>query len=282
MDWTLAIARNLAALLRIADALLAMAGLDTEAAPELLGASWPTSLPRHLHTAVLGVLRPAEAALRRLIVIAARDIVVVLPLAESARIAKALPAAQTSRTGIFWNDRPARPEDLASLRREPRTVPDSAQDLARDGASDAAPDIIPGGVSGWRAPAFTLFDPLKRFGAVRQEPSHSIPRILFNLDVDTPPALPDRPASMPEDPISAGRLCRRLAALKSALDDLPAQARRLARWRARRRLRGRGRLSPLRPGSPPGHRSRGLHPVDEVLHRCHGLAIDAGARRDTS
>ena len=276
MDWNLAIARNLAALLRIADALLAMAGLDTEAAPELLGASWPTSLPRHLHVAVLSVLRPAEAALRRLIVISARDIVVVLPPAERARIAQAALPAHPSRTGIFLHDRPARPEDLAGLNRDPH--------MTRDLAADAAPDIAPGRDSGRRAPCFALFDPLKRFGAVRQGPSQSIPRILFNLDADIPTVAPAHPPISPEDPISAAQLCRRLTALKTALGDLPAQARRLARWRARRRLRQgvRGRLSPMRPGSPPGHRSHGFHPVHDVLRRCHGLALDASARRDTS
>jgi hypothetical protein len=276
MDWNQAIARNLTALLRIADALCAMAGIGAEAAPGADRASWPASLPRHLHTAVLGVLRPAESALRRLIVIAARDLVVVLPPAERARLAKALPTAQTSRTGIFWHDRPIGAGDLTCLSRDPHMT----RDRARDIASDAAPGIAPGGVSGGRKPGFALFDPLKRFGAVRQGPSQTIPRILFNLD--TPPDLPARPAASPEDPVSATQLCRRLSALKHALDDLPAQAKRLARWRARRRVRARGRLSPMRPGSPPGHRRGGFHPVDDVLHRCHGLAIDAVARRDTS
>lgn len=274
MDWTHAVERNLAILMRIADALCAMAGIGADAAPGSLRASFPASLPRHLHAAVLSILRPAESALRRLILIAARDLVIVLSPAEQDRIAQTALPAHTSRTGIFWNDRPASPENLACLSREPH--------MARDLASHAAPGIAMGGDSGGHAPCFALFDPLKRFAPVRQGPSQSIPRILFDLDLAAPVAPPQRPAASPEDPISAAQLCRRLTALKSALDDLPEQARRLARWRARRRWRARGRLSPMRPGSPPGHRSHGIHPVDELLSRCHGLAIDVGARRDTS
>ena len=39
---------------------------------------------------------------------------------------------------------------------------------------------------------------------------------------------------MPNDPVDATRLGLRFAALVSALDDLPRQAKRCARWRARR------------------------------------------------
>ncbi len=254
MDWTLAIERYLASLRQIVGSLVAMAGLDP----------LQPSLPRHIHAAVLSVLRPAEAALRRLIVIAARELVVTLSPAERNRLIKAALPAPTSRTGIFLNGRPVHPEELARLRHT-RSMERS---LGSSGEGKA------------RAPAFSLFDPLKHFGPVRQGPSHSIPRILFNLDA--PPALPARQPASPNDPVNALPLCRRLAALKTALDDLPGQAERLARWRARRLLRRGGRLSPMQPGSPPGQRQRGAHPVDEVLHHCHGLAIDVVMRNDTS
>lgn len=256
MDWTLAIERNLAALRHIAGTLFAMAGLDP---------LQPTAtLPRHLHAAVLSILRPAEAALRRLIVIAARDLVVTLSPAERDRLAQSARPAQTSRTGIFLNGRHVHPDDLARLRQ----------------SQSKASTLAPSREVKARAPAFSLFDPLKHFGSVRQGPSQSIPRILFSLD--TPPALPAHKPASPNDPINAAQLCRRLAALKTALDDLPSQAQRLARWRARRLLRRGGRLSPMRPGSPPGHRRRGAHPVDEVLRCCHGLAVDVAMRHDTS
>ena len=70
MDWDLAIKRNSKALKAIIEVLFALLGLD--------GTDAASRIPRSLHSAVLGVLRPAESAVRRLIVIAARGVVVKL------------------------------------------------------------------------------------------------------------------------------------------------------------------------------------------------------------
>ncbi len=70
MDWDLAIKRNSEALSGIIAALFAMLGLA--------GSDMAARIPQPLHRAVLRVLRPAESAVRRLIVIAARGIVVKL------------------------------------------------------------------------------------------------------------------------------------------------------------------------------------------------------------
>jgi hypothetical protein len=70
MDWDLAIKRNSEALKGIIAALFALLGLD--------GTDAASRIPRSLHSAVLGVLQPAESALRRLIIIAARGLVVKL------------------------------------------------------------------------------------------------------------------------------------------------------------------------------------------------------------
>src|SRR5665647_1081265 len=70
MDWDLAIKRNSKALKAIIEVLFALLGLD--------GTDAASRIPRSLHSAVLSVLRPAESALRRLIVIAARNVVVKL------------------------------------------------------------------------------------------------------------------------------------------------------------------------------------------------------------
>jgi hypothetical protein len=64
MDWARAIERNSQALKAIVAALFAM-----------LGSATGPRIARELHRAVLRVLRPAESAVRRLIVIAARDLV---------------------------------------------------------------------------------------------------------------------------------------------------------------------------------------------------------------
>ncbi|MGE3831847.1 MAG: hypothetical protein AB7F76_12705 [Parvibaculaceae bacterium] len=68
MDWSTAITRNRQALEGIVEALFAMLGLA--------GGVTVDRIPRALHSAVLRVLRPAESAVRRLIVIAARGLVV--------------------------------------------------------------------------------------------------------------------------------------------------------------------------------------------------------------
>ena len=65
LDWDLAIKRNSEALKGIIAALFAM-----------LGDATVSRIPRPVHSAVLRVLRPAESAVRRLIVIAARGLVV--------------------------------------------------------------------------------------------------------------------------------------------------------------------------------------------------------------
>ena len=70
MDWARAIERNSEALKGIVEALFALLGLDGEATVSRIA---PV-----LHRAVLRVLHPAEAAVRRLIVIAARGPVVKL------------------------------------------------------------------------------------------------------------------------------------------------------------------------------------------------------------
>ena len=76
--------------------------------------------------------------------------------------------------------------------------------------------------------------------------------------------------------VNAVPLTRRLEALKLALEDLPRQARRMARWQARREAAPSPKFrSPLRPGRPPGSRRKPIHLVDEVLIECHGLAWDA-------
>ncbi len=66
MDWARAIAINQAALTRIVAALIAMVGLAAQGAL--------ARLPRPLYRRALSVLRPAESAVRRLIVIAARGV----------------------------------------------------------------------------------------------------------------------------------------------------------------------------------------------------------------
>ena len=229
MDWVRAIERNSEALKGIVEALFAML--------ELAGAATVARLPRSVHSAVLRVLRPAESAVRRLVVIAAQGLVV--------KIA------------------PSRPMPVGLI----------------------------GKGGGSRRPSFQLFDPRKNFATLRQDrrtATRNPPRIhIFGNDprvaaLWTAPQPLAEPPPPPDGLVNAQRLSRRLQALKLALEDLPRQARRLARWRVRLETAPRPKFrSPLRPGHPPGYRRKPVHEVDEVLAECHGLACDA-MRLDTS
>jgi hypothetical protein len=229
MDWAAIIERNSVRLLAVIGDLFAMCGV---ALPGL--DSKGASLPRHAYRAALIMLRPAESAVRRLIIIAARGLVIKL------RAARAFPA------GLALNK----------------------------GAE--------------RVPAFCLIDPLKRFAPEDFEwgKSRVLPRISVPGFLD-PVFPPSRPLPGEDGPASADGLRRRLRALKNALEHLPREARRLARWRTRRvlaRLSGRksGRLSPMRPGFAPGYRRRESQEIDSILGDCHYFALQAWGAADTS
>jgi hypothetical protein len=216
-----AIERNRSALAAIVAAIAALIG----------GREGDGLLARTLRNTALALLRPAEAAARRLIVVVARGLVV-----TSAATRAPFPGRQ-----VFG---PAR--------------------------ADAG-----------RVPAFALHDRLKNFSPrVRRLRPGFVPRIrtFFGEMPDSPaaPAPADRNA-----PVAARPLRLRLRALEAALADLPAQARRLARRRARLAAAGRFIRSPLRPGRPPGWRASEERDIDRVLTDCHALAY-AALRPDTS
>ena len=209
MDWDKAIERNEIALLRI---ISAMFGLLLDA--RLSGSG--LMIPRRVWRAILIVLRPAEAAVRRLIIIAAR----------------ALSCAA-----------PALRQRSANVARTPLERPANAVVIT---------------------PVFQLFDPLKAFeyglGDAEEWSDGMATSAADDLD---------------DTPINAESLHNRLRALRHALADLPKQARRLARFNARRDAllkAGRPvRISIIRPGLPPGWHERGKHDVDTVLRECHRL-----------
>lgn len=93
-------------------------------------------------------------------------------------------------------------------------------------------------------PRFRLFEPLPGFARVFAAPAA--------------PQGPEKAGESPaERPVSAAMLVRRLEGLEAVLAAPEAHARRYARWRARRRRMARpGRTDPVRPGYPPGVRSR--------------------------
>lgn len=134
-----------------------------------------------------------------------------------------------------------------------------------------------------------LFDPRKKSGQTRRKrPSGPGPRIFF-LDGTDPPYTPEPETAKagPDDLVSAATLCQRLNALAKALGDLDAQARRLKRLEARRKLMPRLRLQGVvRINTPPGHREKGRSAderiVDDILSECQTLARRWIKANDTS
>jgi hypothetical protein len=222
MDWAMAIERNSEALFRVVASLVAMV--------RVRGGGVAALLPRDVYSAALILLRPAESAVRRLIIMAARGLVLKLRLSAS----RAFPAG-----------------------------------LASNKDAD-------------RIPAFCLIDPLKRFapedfewGKTKQQ---SLPRISVPGLFD--PVFPAQPVPNIDDMIASAALGRRVQALRFALDHLPQQARRLARWKAKRELARSagakpGRLSPFRPGHAPGYHRHKPQEVDDILSECHHFAREA-------
>jgi len=210
------------------------------------------TLHRRMYYSILRLLRPAEAAARRLVILVARSLVVpVLPPRREQRPASPF-LAPPGATGIH--------------------LPPGV----------SLPGISP--VPPARSVSLPLFDPMKR--PLGPQPRHScVPRILVP-GVLTPFAVVPRMAPSPFDLLEITPLARRLNALGRLLDDLPRAARRLARWRARRDAAladgRRFRLSPLRPGPAPGAPRRPDHAVHDLLVELQGLARWALEPPDTS
>jgi hypothetical protein len=221
MDWARAVEINRKALSLIVAELFAMLGLVSGGTVE--------RLPSALYAAVERILRPTESAVRRLIVIAARGLVV-----------KPLPKR-------------ALPEGL----------------------------VLQG--KGAKKITFQLFDSRVSFDFIRPENPFIVtvqtyqanPFNLFN-------GLNGLPIENSSGEMSAINMCRRLAAIAQALKTLPDQARRLVRWKERRKSLEKPKFtSPLRPGPPPGYRRKSTQQIDFVLKECHSLAWDC-LRQDSS
>lgn len=171
-----------------------------------------------------------------------------------------------------------------------RLIVIAAQGLVARPAPARAMPSLPIGRSSRRRPPFRLFDRRKRLspdsgaaGAKTPPRIHVFggdPRVAARWPSPAPP--PPIPAPPDDGLVDARAVTWRLEALRHALGDVPRQARRLARLRARRAadpaLRHR---SPLRPGPPPGHRKIPVHDIDAVLADCHAFAREVLAA-DTS
>lgn len=264
MDWRMAIGRQQAALRSVVAGLVAMVGAGSADAADAaeLAAERPT-LARHRHRALLRLVRPAEAAARRLIIALA---LAVPAAAENARPA-ADPSPDTARpsagpapdAGPAASPVAASPPSAAAIHdaaapkppatgrprrafqpRQPRTK--SA--ILRNGIGTGI--VLPRAVAGQPSPVLPawavepprpprglrlpLTDAVRRV-RVRRVAMRDLPRIaIAGLPMDRPPR---RPLPTPDDRLDATHLILRIRALARALEDLPGEARRFRRWHAR-------------------------------------------------
>ena len=238
MDWIMAIESKRVPLLGVVAKLFAKIGLSEGGSVERIS--------KPLHRSVLKILRSAESAVRRLIVAAARDIVVE---PKPRRPASAKP--KTSGTDKIKADGEAKAKRKRGflfnlfdpLKRHGRRFKKKRRRLN---------------------PRITVIDYDPR-----------IPEFLRAqfLPPAPVPAAPVAPEKVDDGMVSAKNLVRRLVAVMDALQDIPRHAMRLALWQARPKEERRPeRWSPLRPGRPPGYRQRSKHEVDDILKECDWLA----------
>ncbi len=227
MNWDLAIKRNSEILAGIVADLFAMLGLVGEATVSRL--PWPT------YRAVLRILRPAESALRRLIVVAARGLVVE-PTASRPKPAgaKGIKKGGTSRSLSFQLFDP-RTRIMLPRRRAPR------RSTARIHMFNADNELV------------TIWPPPRPTPNPAPPPPPSADgmvngtRLIRRLE-----ALEAALADLP-------RQARRLARWRMRQEKSPNPSFK----------------SPLRRGYPPGHRKRKIHEVDDLLSECNWLACHA-------
>jgi hypothetical protein len=233
MDWNLAIERNRGDLLQVVAGLFALIGLAEGSVVERVS--------RPLYRFVLARLRSAEAAVRRLIIVAARDIKVE-PRPRRPRPSRPVIAGKgkskdegegEGRPPSFKLCDPQKRADAGKLRRRRRYK-----------------------------------GPEPRIRVLGYDPR--IPEFLRGQPA--PAAPPPAPPPKRDNTVSAKRLCRRLFAIVRALKNIEREAKRYALWLARpveeRRPR---RERALRFGWPPGWRIKSTHEVDDILKECHRL-----------
>jgi hypothetical protein len=229
LDWNSAIERRRVPLLGHVLELFAKIGLTEGVTIERVS--------KPLHRQVLGILRTAESAVRRLIVAAARDIVVEYKPRRPASTGPKVPRTSTGEPkrkrrplfGLF--DPLKRFRHRFKKKRRPQP-PIQIVDVGNN-------------------PLIPLY-------------------LVFRQQEPAPAAAVDK---VDDGMVSAKHLVRRLLAAVDALQDIPRHAMRLARLQARPiEERRPERWSPLRPGRPPGFRQRAKHEVDEILKECDWLA----------
>ena len=233
MDWDFSIERNRGLLLPHIAGLFALIGLVEGGMVERVS--------RPVYRRALMVLKSAESAVRRLIIVMARDMKV--------------------------EPRPKRPMPKGLIRSRKGTFQGKGQGKGKGQGRKP------------RKPSFNLFDPERRSDCRPGSPPPAAraagpePRIhVFDYDPRIPESIwPRAPAPTPapqqveivkDYTVSAKRLCRRLFAIMYALTHMEREAERYALWRAQPNEERRPRRErALRFGWPPGWRIKPTHEV---------------------
>ncbi len=225
MDWDLAIKRNSEALVEIVADLFAMLGF-------VAGAEMVSRLPWPTYRAVLRVLRPAESALRRLIVVAARGLVVKPAVSRPKPAGPVRPRKGGTSHPSFQLFDPHTRIMLPRLRRKPK------RPTARIHMFNADGELV----TIWPPPR-----PAATPAVARPKAADGLvngARLIRRLEA-LESALSDLP-----------RQAMRLARWRMRQEASPNPSFKL----------------PIRRGHPPGHRKRKTHEVDELLSECDWLA----------
>jgi hypothetical protein len=225
------------ALIRIVLQLFAMLGL-TEGVD--LG-----RIPRKLKNTVHFILLPAESAVRRLIVAAAKGLVAkpqaYKPMPKGTKIPKSM-----GKLGK------RAPQFKLSDQHEPWLPPPSKRKKRPKG------------------PRITFLGPTEPTVAAI---------FAYHRSMAKPESKPKREKGPNDGKADGTRLQRRLQAIMRALQNIPKEAQRYVQWQARREMQAdagrRVHTTPFREGNPPGYREKWTHEVHEILDNCMGLAFDA-------
>lgn len=226
-SWAGVIDRNRAILLRIVAMLAAMAGM--------IDGETPRTLPRHRLNAVRRILRTAESAMRRLIVIAAHQ------------IADIPPPVGVFMYGLSGGEPGRRPARKAANGDADAPVPPFP---LTDPVKRFSVDV--------RSPKPKSFPRITIIGLTEPTPVPDGWYLLPEDEIDARP-LCRRILSMQRVLGDIEAEARRLARLQQRRDKASAS---------------KNRRSPIRVGPPPGRRRRPIHEVDAVLADLHWLAND--------
>ncbi len=249
MDWNLAVESKREPLLGVVLALFAEIGLAEGVSVERLS--------KPLYRYILRRLRTAESAVRRLIIAAARDIVVEY---------RPRPAAAPKKQDASSNDK-GKADVEGKAKRKRRLLFSLFDPIKRFGRR----------IKKMRRP-----EPRIHFFG-EPDPRAPILRLFRQPEPPPPPPAPVVEDKVEDDTVDARHLIRRMFAVKDALEDLPRHAMRYATWRDKPyEERHPQRVSAMRPGRPPGFRKRPIHEVDGILNECHWLARNAMPALDTS